>query len=698
MRAATTQGTAGFGRWIASISIAAVLALVIGPTQPASAAGLLIAEGGFGGVLEIEEHSVRATLANGIAVTEVTQVFRNTENRIVEALYTFPIPEGASVANFSMWIDGKEMVGEVLEKERAREIYNSYKQERRDPGLLEQVDYKRFEMRIFPIAAGAEQRVQIAYYQELDFDHDRATYVYPLATVTHEDLGSRTTGRFAFDVSVRSPVPIVALDSPSHGSDMLVVKHGANDYQASLETTGGDLNRDLVVDYQVNRPRTGLDLITSRQDGEDGFFQLTLTAGDELERANPGADYVFLLDVSGSMDRNGKLALSRGATIAFVEQLALDDRFELLAFNVVPRTLFGKLEAGRPDAFGRAGDFLEAQQAQGGTVLQPALELAYQYKDPDRFLNVVILSDGMTEQAERPTLVRMIGARPPGTRVFCIGVGNEVNRPLLSQLAEDAGGLAAFLSRGDDFQRRAESFRRKLMRPAVGDLAIALDNIGAYDLVPERLPDLFHGAPVRLYGRYKGAGPSTVRVDGTMGGDVTKQTVELDFPDVDASAPEIERMWAWHRIQDLDRAAQRGGRQKNTVVNEIVRLGEAFSIVTEHTSFLVLENDAEYKRWRIERRNALRLERDRTQQRRLRAEIEAMRSAAARRLGPIDETPMKVAAKTPQVRDLTTPESSSQPRQRRSADLGGGALDPMTALLMLVTAGLGLVARRRPSS
>ena len=100
----------------------------------------------------------------------------------MEALYLFPVPKEASVANFSMWIGGKEMVGEVVEKKRAREIYDSYKQVRRDPGLLEQVDYKNFEMRIFPIGPNAEQRVQITYYQQLDFDHDWATYVYPLAT------------------------------------------------------------------------------------------------------------------------------------------------------------------------------------------------------------------------------------------------------------------------------------------------------------------------------------------------------------------------------------------------------------------------------------------------------------------------------------------------------------------------------------
>src|SRR5205085_987264 len=105
---------------------------------------------------------------NGIAVTEVTQVFQNLEDRQVEALYTFPVPRGASVANFSMWIGGKEMTGEVVEKKRAREIYNNYKRVNRDPALLEQTDYRTFEMRIFPIPARAEQRVQVTYYQELE--------------------------------------------------------------------------------------------------------------------------------------------------------------------------------------------------------------------------------------------------------------------------------------------------------------------------------------------------------------------------------------------------------------------------------------------------------------------------------------------------------------------------------------------------
>ena len=71
-------------------------------TAPARAAGLLIADGGFGGQLQIKEQDVKVTINNGVAVTKVTQIFKNTEQRQVEALYTFPGPAKASVSNFSM--------------------------------------------------------------------------------------------------------------------------------------------------------------------------------------------------------------------------------------------------------------------------------------------------------------------------------------------------------------------------------------------------------------------------------------------------------------------------------------------------------------------------------------------------------------------------------------------------------------------
>lgn len=601
----------------------------------ASGAGLLIADGGLGGVLEICEHNVQVTINNGIAVTEVTQVFRNTENRQVEALYTFPVPKDASVANFSMWINGKEMVGEVVEKQRAREIYDSYKRVRRDPGLLEQKDFKTFEMRIFPIGPKADQKVQICYYQELDYDHDWATYVYPLATQTRKDINSKTTGRFSFALQARSQVPIVEVESPSHGDQMAVARHGETQIQASLETKSGDLNRDVVVACHVSRPHTGIDMIASRRPGEDGYFCLTLTAGEELAKETSGMDYVFIIDSSGSMADDGKLALSRNSVEAFIRSLGKDDRFEIITFNVSPHSLFKSLTTTGEESTAKASSFLASQEARGGTMMKPALEVAYKYADPARTLNVVIFSDGMTEQAESRTLLEMIKSRPGNARVFCVGVGNEVNRPLLEQMADDSGGLASFLSPGDNFERQAQSFRRKLTRPAATNIRVSIEGVETFDVEPPLVPNLFHGAPARMYGRYRGQGPGKAVVRAAVEGQEIVSSVDLKFPDAEDANPEIERMWAWHKVQRLLKEGDRAGSHA-AVANEIVRLGEAYSIVTEYTSFLVLENDAEYQRWKIDRRNVLRSQRDRDSQQKLIADFEAIRNKAMADLGPRD--------------------------------------------------------------
>ncbi|MEM7807291.1 MAG: VIT and VWA domain-containing protein, partial [Planctomycetota bacterium] len=407
--------------------------------QSADAAGLLIADGRFGGKLEIVSHDADVVVNNGIAVTEVEQVFRNTENRIVEALYVFPVPEGASVADFSMWIGGREMTGEVLEKRRAREIYESYKQTRVDPGLLEQVDYRTFEMRIFPIAAGAEQRVKLTYYQELDVDHDTATYVYPLATtVVDGEADTTVQGRFSFDFDVKTEVPISELTSPSHGDDFAVTRPTSGSARASLELAGGDLSEDIVVHLTAERPVTGIDLVANKPDGEDGYFQLTLTAGQELEQAmETGMDYVFVLDVSGSMASDRKLELSADAARSFVSGLGEDDRFEVLTFNNGLDALFGNLRDADDATMQEAQTYLDGTRAAGGTRLRPAFEAAYRYAtDPDRPLNVVVLSDGLSEQSTRSELTGLIQSRPANTRVFCVGVGNDVNRPLLEDVAE----------------------------------------------------------------------------------------------------------------------------------------------------------------------------------------------------------------------------------------------------------------------
>lgn len=690
---------------------------------PAPAAGLLVAEGPFGGKLEIKEQIVQVTINNGIAVTQVDQVFVNTENRVVEALYSFPVPHGASVSNFSMLIGGKEMIGEVVEKKRAREIYESYKTTRRDPGLLEQVDYKSFELRVFPIAAGAEQHLSITYSQQLDFDHNSASYVYPLATTTKGPVDSKTTGRFSMTVDVKSAIPVVELDSPSHADDFVINSHSPEYVRASLELPEGDLSRDVVIHYETQRPHTGIDVVTSKRANEDGYFMLSLTAGKELESLATGMDYVFVVDISGSMADDGKLTLSRTAIGSFVDALGPEDRFEVMTFNTQPEPHFRALTEASDTAKQGAKEFLLDQRARGGTVLRPALMTAYKYKSADRPLNVVVLSDGMTEVREQAELISSIQDAPSGTRVFCIGIGNETNRPLLKQLAEGAGGLAAFISHQDDFARQADAFRRKLMRPVAQNVRLQIEGVDVYEIANEQLPDLYFGAPIWMIGRYRTPGQAKVSLSAEVLGQPIQQELVIEFPKVDSENPEIERMWAFERVQSLMNRMRASGSQP-TIVNEIVRLCEGYSIVSEYASFIVLENDAEYERWSIERHNASRVRRDRAAAERLRRQLAQFREQSLSRLGPAEtqlvSTPVNANQDSPaeetSAQSGSPQQPSAPPRASRPAPgdvnfvpvpqrqggggggAGGGAIDPISGLIACGLAGAAAMAARRKRS
>jgi hypothetical protein len=206
---------------------------------------------------------------------------------------------------------------------------------------------------------------------------------------------------------------------------------------------------------------------------------------------------------------------------------------------------------------------------------------------------------------------------------------------------------------------------------------------------------------VRLYGRYRGGGKAAVTVTADVRGVPLRQSAEMQFPAEDAGNPEIERMWALKRVDRLLKTADRTG-TRDGVKSEIIALGETYSIVTEYTSFLVLENDAEYQRWKIARRNAERTGRDRGAQQKREDELAALRQRAASDLGPQPverRTEMAQASQPPAAPTAPTPGKPGAPaptaaRPGRSVDFNFGT-GPVGPLFLVLSAWLSRRRQRR---
>src|SRR5580692_6036481 len=140
-----------------------VLAVLLAWAGTVQAHGLLIPEEKTLPPLAMLNHKVTITIEDQVALTHVEQTFRNHTDRNLEATYVFPVPKGASVNKFTMFVNGKETKGELIEAAKAREIYTSIVRRTQDPGLLEYLGTNLLQMKVFPIAPRSDQKVSLSY-------------------------------------------------------------------------------------------------------------------------------------------------------------------------------------------------------------------------------------------------------------------------------------------------------------------------------------------------------------------------------------------------------------------------------------------------------------------------------------------------------------------------------------------------------
>src|SRR3989449_6679122 len=129
------------------------LVLALACAVPAYAHGLLIPDDKNLPPLAMVNHRVHIGIEDQVAITKIEQTFRNHTDRPLEATYVFPVPKGASVTKFTMWVDGKETSGELVEAEKARQIYTDIVRRTQDPGLLEYLGSNLLRVRVFPVPA-----------------------------------------------------------------------------------------------------------------------------------------------------------------------------------------------------------------------------------------------------------------------------------------------------------------------------------------------------------------------------------------------------------------------------------------------------------------------------------------------------------------------------------------------------------------
>ncbi|HDH41362.1 MAG TPA: VWA domain-containing protein [Candidatus Altiarchaeales archaeon] len=547
--------------------------------------------------LAIKYHHVDVTIDNQYARTEIDQVFLNDFYRDLEGTYIFPLPEEASISKFSMYVDDEELVGEILEKDKAREIYESIVRRLEDPALLEYVGRNMFKARVYPIPAKknnipGEKRIKLSYEEIVKCDSGICRYVYPLEP---EGFSSKPLESVVITVKLKSNQPIKTIYSPTH---KISIKR-KDDYSAEISYEEENLlpEKDFELYYTISEGDFGINLLTHREREEDGFFMLMVAPKQDIEEKIIGKDIVFVIDTSGSMSGK-KIEQAKNALEFCIKNLNEDDRFNIITFESNIEKFSDELVSADPDEISNALDFVDRIESGGGTNINEALLDALKMMNEDERPNIIIfLTDGKPTVGVRDIeeiLENVKNANTENTRIFVFGVGYEVNTHLLDKISQQNKGVSEYVKPEEDIEIKISNFYTKIKNPVLSDLELEFENIPVKDMYPKELPDLFKGSQLIIFGRYSGSGDSLITLKGRIGDKEKTFTYEATFPRQNLRNEFIPRLWATRKIGYLLDEIRLHGEEKE-LVDEIIELSLKYGIMTPYTSFLV-EVDTEYGR------------------------------------------------------------------------------------------------------
>lgn len=568
-----------------------VALILLTAASSAHAGGMLIPKDKTLPPLTLVDQKVTVTIDDQAAVTRVEQAFRNNTNHAVEATYLFPVPKGASVRKFTMWVGDKEVPGEILEAKQARKIYHDIVYRTKDPGLLEYVDNQLIQIKVFPVPAKGEQRVSLTYTSVAESDNGLIEYTYPMKTV---GKSPELLQKFALLVKLKSQHSLTNIYSPTHA--ITIGRPSDKEANIGFEKNQAILDRDFQLYYQAGQKDVGLTAATHRPNaGQPGYFMMLMSPRAELSKVQKQPrDFVYVIDTSGSMRIGNRIGQAKKALKFCLDNLGPDDRFAMLNFASTVTKYTDKLQNATTDNVQSAKKWVDDLEPTGGTFIDGALQdaLAMRSSDPGRMYTMVFFTDGQPTFGEKNInkIIENVNKKNTGnTRIFSFGVGNDVNTVLLDGLADNTKGTSSYVREGEDIEAKVSSLYAKISNPVLANLKMTVaGNVKVSEIYPPQLPDLFHGNQLVVFGRYTGSGKATVTLTGTVGMETKEFVYELNFADKTGDEKAfVEDLWARRKVGYLLDQIRVQGESKE-VVDEVIQLAKRYGITTPYTSYLLV--------------------------------------------------------------------------------------------------------------
>ncbi|MGE5235519.1 MAG: VIT and vWA domain-containing protein [Acidobacteriota bacterium] len=555
--------------------------------------------------LPLESTSAQVRIAGVIADVTVTQVYRNRGDRPIEAIYVFPASTRAAVYGLRMAVGDRVIEAVIKERGQARADYEQARAQGRTASLLEQQRPNVFQMNVANVLPGDRIEAVLRYTELLVPSDGVYEFVYPAVVgprysnrpaagapeterwveSPYQHEGEAPAYGFGFSAVLSAGMPISRISCPSHKVD--VTWSGRSLARVTLdpgEARAG--NRDVVLRYELAGRRIETGLLLYRG-GDENFFLLMAQppARPALEEI-PAREFIFVVDVSGSM--NGfPLEVSKTLLHDLVGSLRPTDTFNVLLFAGGSTVLSERSLPATEGNIRLALETIDRQQGGGGTELVPALRRALALPCSDGVARTIVVATDGYVSVERETFA-LIRSHLGDANLFAFGIGTSVNRMLIEGMARAGMGEAFVVAGADGAAAEAERFRRYIAAPVLTDVGVAYEGFDAYDVEPAGIPDVLADRPVVVFGKWRGPLQGRVVVRGVTGSGAFRRSFDVSAVPPSGDNVALRYLWARHRIRSIgdDYALARGDGE----AKEITRLGLAYNLLTEFTSFVAVDS------------------------------------------------------------------------------------------------------------
>ena len=575
--------------------------------------------GGEAGVdaLPLKSTRVDATLAGVIADVRVVQSYRNEGAATLEARYIFPGSTRAAVHGMTMTVGTRRIEAVIKEKAEARKTYETAKSAGRTASLLEAARSNVFEMSVANILPGDEVTVELRYTEMLLPVDGEYAWVFPTVVGPRYggeraegsgqmsdarrqmskdgegvmEAGSQVRGGggmvepvFTVEVTIAGGVPVREVTSVAHRVETSV--EAGKTWVRLPASAVPQMNRDFILRYRLAGDGLASGLLVDEWNGEK-FFLLTLQPPARVTSAQvPARDYIFVVDVSGSM-HGFPLDVAKTLLSELLVTLRETDSFNVLLFSGASRVLAEAPVAATPENIGAALALITRQTGGGGTELLPALRQALDL--PRRTgvaRSVVVVTDGyVMVEAEAHALVR---ERLGEANLFAFGIGSSVNRELIERLARAGRAEPAVIEGPARAVEAAEKFRAMIKSPVLTQVRAEFRGFAAREVYPEVWPDVLAERPLVVVGKFSGEPSGAIALKGFSGAGLWEGKVDATNAVNLGGRGVLAQLWARERLEQL-RDLHALGDEPVKRKAEIVALGLKYNLLTPFTSFVAVD-------------------------------------------------------------------------------------------------------------